>query len=153
MTRIKIINRWKYDYLNITGKIEMVPVSWLTPLMLDNVDTHTTDTDGRPVDLDGLAEHIMHEGLIHAGVIEVSRATKHARLIAGNHRIQVLDMAYFPVYTIFKDEFVDFFGDGADQSSNLTSLIDHTIGEVLEAPSKVFLDIQKLVYSNSLPHS
>lgn len=153
MSPIKIVDRWKYDYLNVTGKIEIVPVSWLEKFMLEDNDPTTTDTEGRIVDLDGLAEHITREGLHHAGVIEINRTTKHARLIAGNHRIQVLDMVHFPVYNIFKDKFTDSLGDGIDQSENLTSLIDRTVGEVVEPPSKVFLDVQKMAYSNMLPQS
>lgn len=152
----KIKECWRYDYLAVSGKVELVPVSWLKELMLDpKIYTPTTvDTDGNLVGLADLQKHLEKEGLFHAGVVEVSREGKTARLVAGNHRIQVFEnmgISYFPIYVVVRDAFDDGLGNGIEISENLTDLIERTVGDVIEAPSKIFRDIMDLKYKGFLP--
>jgi hypothetical protein len=150
---IQIDNRWKYDYLNTIGKVHNVLINWLEKFSVDS-DSTTWDTEGHMVDIKGLAGHIQREGLIHPGTIEVSRETKHARLVAGNHRIKAmhdeLQKAYFPVYVVIRDKFDDDLGAGITQEDNLLNIVDETKGDVIVAPQEVFADIAELVKNGNL---
>jgi hypothetical protein len=140
----KFEHRWKWDFLNIIGKVELVPVSWLMPYMISNPAYKTTDTHGNPVDLKELKAHIFAEGLHHSGVIEVNRQTKIARIVAGNHRLMIAEeliMPYFPFYVIIRDVSNLNLEGGIDSTYNVTSVVDATVGDVVETPSNVFVDL------------
>lgn len=136
-------NRWRWDYLNNRNIIEMVPISWLEDYMIPKPDYQTTDTHGNEVDDKKLQEHILEEGLQHAGVIEVSRSTGKARIIAGNHRLRAamsLNHSYFPFYVVIIDEFYNPEYEGKTPK-NLAANMLQTNGMVVAAPSQVFGDL------------
>ncbi len=140
-------HRWRWDYLNMRGIIEMVPVSWLEEYSLPNPTYKTTDTHGNPATLKDLKNHIMEEGLQHAGVIEVSRETLGARIAAGNNRLKVceeLGVSYFPFFVIIVDKFSSSDSDfEVNKPENLDNiLVLKTRGDVVVAPSKVFKDLE-----------
>jgi hypothetical protein len=142
---IKINHRWKYDYLAITGRVETIYISWISQFSINNTKT-TTDTEGNIVNISDLVFHIQKEGLIHPGTIEVSRKTKRARLIAGNHRIQAFDeigIISFPIYVVIVDEFNDSYGEGVECAENLLNIVDDTVGDVVSCPSNVFKDLHE----------
>lgn len=150
-----IVHHWMWSYLGVIGKIEWVPISWLLRLAFRNASPVTTDSEGRIVDVAQLGSQIRRDGLLHAGVVEVNRKTRKARLIAGNHRIKVFETGgarFFPVYTMITDCFDRFVDEtGVDQSSNLSECVDKTAGDAIEAPSKVFLDLSRMKEQGLLP--
>lgn len=150
-----IVHHWMWSYLGVTGKIEWVPISWLLRLAFRNASSVTTDSEGRIVDIAQLGSQIRRDGLLHAGVVEVNRKTRKARLIAGNHRIRVFEAGgakFFPVYTMITDRF-DRYSDetGIDQLSNLSERVDTTAGDAVEAPCKVFLDLARMKEQGLIP--
>lgn len=146
-------NRWRWDYLNNKGIIEMVPVSWLEDYMIKNPDYKTTDTHGNEVDDNALREHILKEGLQHAGVIEVSRTANTAKIAAGNHRLRIaieLAHSYFPFYVVILDEYYDLEHKGIYKPKNIRqSILTGTKGMVVAAPSDVFYDLKDRTFCKS----
>lgn len=141
----RINDRWQYDYIALSGRVERLYIDWIKQFCIPNPSKTTYDSEGNVVDLIKLAHHIQKEGLIHPGTIEVSRKTKKARLIAGNHRIQAyeeMQLVSFPVYVVVVDDFDDNNGEGVDCSSNLLNIVDDTVGDVIAKPSDVFKDIR-----------
>lgn len=141
--------------MSVIGKTELLPIAWVKQIMLANHSEEASDDNFNPMSMDDFAEEIKENGLIHESVIEVSRKTKKTRLIAGNHRIQVLEEegeTHIPVYVMIVDEF-DLSIETDDGSEiELTGIEDHCIGYNVESPSKVFSDIATLKYKNELPH-
>jgi hypothetical protein len=150
-----VVHHWMWCYLGVIGKIEWVPIPWLVRLAFRNSSPVTTDSEGRIVDVAQLSSQIRRDGLLHAGVVEVNRRTRKARLIAGNHRIKAFEACgakFFPVYTMITDRF-DRYGDepGVDQSTNLSERVNATAGDTVEAPSKVFLDLARMKEQGLIP--
>jgi len=150
-----IEHRWKSGYMAIAGKTELLPIEWVNELTLPNRSEHAEDTLFNPMSMVEFAEDIKTNGLQHEAVIEVSRESRMARLIAGNHRIQVLEQegeTHIPVYAVIVDEF-DFSHERSDgYEVALTDLVDRSRGFCVESPSKIFRKMSNLKYKNQLPH-
>ena len=142
---------WRWDYLNMRGFIELIPISWLTYYMLPNPGYKTTTIYGNEVDLGELKASILEVGLQHPAVIEISKETQKARVISGNNRISIsmgLGQAYFPCYAIVVDDFQsDNYGDGyqIDDIIDPNQLQLFTTNTVV-APSGIFMSLKDKVY-------
>ncbi len=81
---------WRNHQLAQEGKIELVPTAWLWKYRGADVSSQADLADGSPVDLDGLWQDILKEGIKNPMIIRVGTKNKKFRLEAGNHRVQVL---------------------------------------------------------------
>ena len=71
------------------GVVELVPTDWAWKYRGVDVSPTTDLKDGTEVDLDGLWENILNEGLHDPLIVRVGIKNKKFRLESGNHRIQV----------------------------------------------------------------
>ena len=135
-----------------------MPLEWINEIKLPNPSELAQDSLTNPLTVEQLADDIREVGWLHPTVIEVERKTKHARFVAGNHRIQaasLLGMTHIPVYVAIIDEFDLDFEDfkGVNMAHNLTGIEERTVGFCIESPSKVFRDLMVMKYRNELPHA
>lgn len=134
---------WNTSYLAIIGKSELVPCDWLEKFVLPDRTDYAWDGLRNEISMEDFGDHIQTHGLLHEAVLEVSRKTRRTRLVAGNHRIQVLSKTNdprMPVYVAIVDEF-NFEQEPEDGITvELTSIVDTTSGFCISAPSRVFKD-------------
>ncbi len=134
-----MIHHWALDYIGLSGVVEFVPIDWLRKLSPRQVDPHTEISPGVFGDIAALTAGLQTDGLLFPGVIEVSRETKKARLIFGNHRLLVFkDLGYktFPVYAAVVDKFEITPGESGFQVG-LKSLPGRTGALYIVKPSEI----------------
>lgn len=138
---------WRWDYLNMKGFVELVPIEWLVYYMLPNPGYKTTTIHGDEVNKDELKQSILDVGLQHPAVIEVSKQTQKARVVSGNNRIAIsrdLNQAYFPCYVMIVDNFEsDGYGEGYYVDDVLDAdLLERTSQNTVVAPSDIFVSLK-----------
>ncbi len=136
---------WKEHPLYKQGKIELVPTDWVWKYWGKDVSPQAELMDGTPINLDGLWNNILEEGLHRPLIMRVGLKNKKFRLEAGNHCIQILhknNVQMIPVTVQVKDECgPDADGPMTDASSNFDAGDDILISQATEEymkPSEVF---------------
>jgi hypothetical protein len=142
---------WKSHPLWSAGKIELVPTEWVWKHYGSDVSPMANLMDGTPIDMDGLWENILEEGMHDPLIMRAGVKTKKMRLEAGNHRIQLLHkhgIGLTPVTVQLRDDCGPHLGDIlTDASHNFDAaeeLLVSNITEEYKKPSKVFRSLQEL---------
>ena len=141
---------WKKHPLYSEGKIELTPTDWVWKYWGHDVSPMAELVDGTPVDLDGLWENILEEGLHNPFIMRVGLQNKKMRLEAGNHRIQVFHkygVKMIPVTVQLRDECGPHLGDVmTDATHNFDAanelLISKITAEYMK-PSEVFKSLSR----------
>ncbi len=81
---------WKEHPLYLTGAVEEVPIAWVWQYWTADVTANIENMHHTQVDMTGLWDILLAEGMRDPLIIRVGLENKRIRLEAGNHRIQLL---------------------------------------------------------------
>lgn len=138
---------WRNHPLALEGKVELVSTAWLWKYRGADVSPQADLVDGSLVDLDGLWQDIVNNGMQNPMIIRVGTKNKKFRLEAGNHRVQVLyhnNVLFAPATVQITDECGPDAPNpltDATQSFDYTNTLPDNLSTYMK-PSEMFAELR-----------